>query len=249
MRLVMIAAAAASLGACASIESTMPTPEAVAEIGAGRSSALIVNMGGDLGCSLAVFGINRAGQPTNEVVTTVFDPGYDTTAPAMIAVPPGRYAFNRGACTKDGYYPAQFPNLQRWFASVEVGENEVVYLGTLNADLVDFSTRSSFDNAFARFWLATPQDTQSSYVLYSLIDDPAVRERISALYPEVAARMVFRAPEQRISNEEFLTLLEQAFAPDAAGVRPTRDEAMVRFGGLLDDRFGAEKAPQPAQPD
>lgn len=237
MRLFVALGAAASLSACATFEppvTTAPAPEAMVEISAGRQAALIVNVGGDLNCEYSLIGINRRGAETNQVITTVQESGFETSGPALIAVEPGRYALNRGSCMRAGYYPAEFPNLNRWFGYVDVEAGEIVYLGTLNAQLVDFTTRSAFDSEFARFWLEAPGATETSYVYYTLDNNPEVVSRITAAHPELSDRIIFRAPPQRISNDLFVSLLKEAYAPDANGVRPTREEAMERFKAALD---------------
>ncbi len=245
MRFIAIAAAAASLSACAAIDpivTSQPDQLGIASLAGGEGSAIIFNVGGDTGCDYAYFGVMRSGAENNEVVTTVMDPGYETSHPVIMPVKPGRYSLNRGSCSRSGYYPADFPNLNRWFSSVEVGENEIVYLGTLDTQMVDFNTRSAYDDAWTRFWLEPVGANDFTYVTYRLVDNPEVRERVNALNPGLGERMVFRAPRQRISNETFVELLKKSYAPDAAGVLPTAVEASARFEAEV-DRLMAEEAP------
>lgn len=239
LRFFVIGVVLSSLAACASYPTTMPTPEAMTKVIDGQSSALITNMGGDLNCSMSFIGIHRAGAAQNEVLNTHFEAGYDTTTPAMIVVEPGRYKISGVSCFRDGYYPSDLPNLARWFGYVEVGQGEVVYIGSLIANRLDFRTRSSFDNPVAAFFLAGENDTESTYLTYELVDNPEVAERLEAIYPDLQGRIVFRAPRQIISRDVFVELLEQAFAPDSDGTLPTLEEANARFMVAIDRKFGA----------
>src|SRR5262245_27088271 len=137
---------AAALQGCATTPKTaVPTGLQLDAFNSGSSSILIFNTGGTYACDEAVFGIGREGADKNEVGWTLRDTGYAASAPAILVVPPGRYHLNGASCLKQGYVPARLSAVRLWFGSIDVKPGEVIYIGTLNVDVVEFKTR--FDGA------------------------------------------------------------------------------------------------------
>lgn len=242
MRKIVVLCGALALGGCASLETTSLTPEALATFEASQDAILIVSLSGDLQCERAFIGLNRRGEETNRVVTTVRDPGYESSNPAVLVVPPGHYALNRGSCMRDGYYPSDLPNLNLWFGGIEIKAGEVVYMGTLDAQRFTYETRLPDRNAVAQFLFSSVDEMESNYLTYTMVNNSDVPERISAQYPDLGRQVVFRAPPPVMSNEEFTAMLDRSFAPDESGVMPTKEEARMRLTAEIEALLKAMNA-------
>ena len=142
-RLIYIVFLAATLQACASPQTTLPTPEALAGFNQGSSSIIIINAAGAPSCDSTIFVIHREGAQTNQVAWTLREAGYATSAPAILVVPPSKYHVTGATCLRSGYYLVELLGLGAWFGKVEVKSGDVVYLGTLDAELLDFRTAMS----------------------------------------------------------------------------------------------------------
>ena len=231
-----MASCVALLGACSPIVTTLPAADTLAQVRAGQASALIVNVSGDLQCDFSIIGFYERNETQVHTVTTLRDAGYQSSEPAILALPPGQYAIDSANCMKGGYYPSEYTNLAHWFGFVDIRPGEAVYMGTIDTELVNFRASSAYDSALERFFREAPADTLPTWVLFTIRDNSEVRERISAKYPDLAQRVIFRAPSEYISRDVFLTLLNTAFSNDQDGRPPTFDEATTRFRALLAER-------------
>lgn len=228
-RFAPIGAAIFFLQACSSLETTLPTQADFAKFEAGGSAILITNVAGDLQCDNVIFGINRKGAETNSIMTTIYDPGYASTKPAMIVVPPGRYEFNRGSCDRSGYYPEDLPNLLLWFDGVDVKAGDVAYLGTLDIGRVDVQEQAEGFERLIRLFDDTPT-LKSTYISYEIKDMSAeVLERLNVTHPALATKMKTIMPYQIISRDDFKQAIVTSYAPGPDGQAPLRSTIDTRL--------------------
>lgn len=234
-RLFTIALLAACLGGCANIQQTALTPASLREFDQGNTAVLIVNTSGALYCDTTFIALHRDGDPKNEVFVTFRQAGYGTSAPAEMVVEPGRYRLVAASCIKAGFYPASMSSAGLWFGDIEVKPGEVVYMGTLDTELLDYRTRMSSGMKALNAILFTGRDANEfKYIAYQFNDSSAdVLERLRVEHPELAAKMQTRLPPAFITRDDFSSALQRAYAPNADGTLPTTEEAQARLPAEL----------------
>jgi hypothetical protein len=230
-RLFVILFAAAALQACSSPKTAQPTPGDLAAFTSGNVGMLIINTGGGMACDQAVFGIHRDGASKNEVIWTLRDLGYATTQPAILAVYPGLYQVVGASCMKAGYYPSPMGALPYWFGKVEVKSGEVVYMGTLDTEVLKYKAEMSGGAKALNAILFTGRDANEyQYLSYQFKDQNGeVLERLRVSHPDLAAKMVTRTPPVYITKENFAAALGRAFAANPDGSLPKPDVAEARL--------------------
>jgi hypothetical protein len=225
-RLFVILCLAGVLQGCASAKTTAPALTDLARFNSGGSAILIINTGGQMACETAAFGIHRDGAPQNEVALTVRDHGYATTQPAILVVQPGTYQVDRA-----GMVPEQMNVLPYWFGKVDVKAGEVVYLGTLDTEILDFKTAMS-DNQ--KFWntifLTGRGNIESKYVSFQFKDQSdEILERLRVSHPDLASKLTIRRPPVYITKESFARAMVRAYTPNPDGTLPKTEEVEARL--------------------
>jgi hypothetical protein len=226
---------AISLSACASPHTASLSAQDVEQFKSGSTAVLVMNVAGDISCDETVIGIHRKGADKNDVFWTLRDRGYATSQPALMSLPPGSYHLSGAACIKEGYYPSQMSAVGFWFGGVDVKAGEVVYLGTLHADILDYKTAmSSGMKTLNRIFLTGRDANETKYLTFAFKDDSAdVLERLRVSNPDIAAKLTVRMPPTYITRENFAAALERAYAPNPDGALPTSEQVDARLPGEL----------------
>ena len=159
-----------------------------------------------MACETAAFGIHRDGAPQNEVALTVRDRGYATTQPAILVVQPGTYQVDRASCFSPRMVLEQMNVLPYCLGKVGEKSGEVVYLGTLDTEILDFKTAMS-DNQ--KFWntifLTGRENIESKYVSFQFKDQSdEVLERLRDSHPDLAAKLTIRRPPVYVTKGKAL---------------------------------------------
>ncbi len=222
--------------ACATMQTTAASQEELQAVVEGRSSALVTNISGDVGCIESIVGVYREGADKSEVLWTVRDADDETSEPAVLVVQPGRYAVSGAACFRPGYVSTELPMVEYWFMPVAIEPGEAVYLGTLSAERVDAEARYA-ESDFGRLYEDRPTTTYVAYEFQDRSDE--VRERLRESHPQLIDRLVVRAPAALLTRDEFVAAIEIAYAPGADGASPTVDEARARLAERLAALFAA----------
>lgn len=234
-RVFAFALMAVTLCACASPHTATLSAQDVEQFKAGSTAVLVMNIAGELSCDETVIAIHRKGADKNDVFWTLRDRGYATSQPALMSLAPGNYRIAGAACIKEGYYPSQMSAVGFWFGSVDVKAGEVVYLGTLHADILDYKTAMSSGMKTLQKILFTGRDAyETKYLTFAMRDDSAdVLERLRVSNPDIAAKLAVRLPPTYITRENFSAALERAYAPNPDGTLPTREQVDARLPGEL----------------
>jgi hypothetical protein len=230
-RALFVCLLAAALQACSTPHTSFPAPRELEDLKAGNASALIVNVSGEMGCDETVLGIHRKGSDKNVVFWTLREVGYRTSGPAIQVVEPGTYRIAGAACLKEGYYPSQMSTIPLWFGDVELKPGEVVYIGTLDIQILDYKTEMSKGaKVFNAIFFTGRDSNEFKYLSYEMHDENAeVLERLRVSYPDIAAKLIVKLPPIYLTTDKFAAALQAAYAPNADGSLPTTDQAQTRL--------------------
>jgi hypothetical protein len=229
------------LGACTTIETTMPTPEQLTGFDSSKQAMIVVNASTNVGCGDFFLGINRNNASTNTVVRTLNDFGYDTSQPAIMIVEPGKFTLDRASCTIPGYYPSDLPNTFAWFGDVDIAAGEIVYIGTFHTDVLEVETkRGAASQVFsALLALDFSKSDSTQYPTYEFVNQlEEVIERLNVSHPAIAQQLVFRPIPALIAKDDFSAALQRAHAADEDGNPPAPDVAKAKWIAELQAMFG-----------
>jgi hypothetical protein len=230
-RFLAVALLAMGLSSCAKIEQTTLNMDSMSRFAEGRSAIIVINTSGALFCDTTFIALHREGAEKNDVFITYRQAGYGTSAPAAMVVEPGRYRLAGASCLKAGYYPASMSTAALWFGDIEVKAGEVVYMGTLDTELLDYKTQMSSGMKALNALFFTGRDANEfKYIAYRFNDSSAdVIERLRVDRPELVDLMKTRLPPVYITRDDFAGALQRAYAPNADGTLPTTDQAQARL--------------------
>lgn len=226
LRVIGSVVLALTMGACAETVTTMPDAAVLHQIASGGQSALVLNGSSDLGCidtRIWIGGRTDSGETVSAYVDTLFDAGYATSEPAVLAVAPGMYFVQSDFCrTLSNDYEFALET-RRPLGVVSVRAGEVVYPGTLVKYPTEITHRTG------TIW-GSEYDITGAILVTDLVPNDDVAERINSRYPELAGKVVYRMPRGLTVASQHQEAIRRAFSPDETGVFPTHEEAMAKLG-------------------
>lgn len=211
---VLLALALTTLAACASAPPRV-TPTQMAAVKAGEQSVIVFVGGGGVAFTFTNVDTGQTYEVQTDNVWKVL--------PGVTAVPPGRYRLTDAGA-------AFTPLLDVWFADVEIGPGEVVYLGSFESRGVTVY-RATSDGEKILSLLRLDLEPPGGHVYYSYgVGDywsENTRKYMQDEYPGLAAVMVDRPLQPLIETEAFEAAVTEAYGP-RDGVMPTPAQAEAR---------------------
>lgn len=230
-RFLLLAVVAFLLQACATPQTTIPSPELLSAVQSNGSVVVVVNSASIFSCDETLIGIHQQGARQNDVVWTLRDTGYESSAPAMVIARPGKIRLSGASCLSAGYQPMRWASAGLWFGEIEVSAGEVIYLGALTAHREEFDAKTgTLTRAASAVASGTP-----SYLTFEFVDRSAeVLERLRVSHPTLAERLVVRIPPPFMTREDFVGALRVAYAPGSDGTPPTADQTRASLSEQLE---------------
>lgn len=228
MRAVIAAIAALALSACGTLEENWPTAAEIAPYNSGASGLIVLD---DInrGCTSVWLKYQEA-QGTKTHYRFVRE-----GTPAAIVVAPGPWRLTEVDCMSDDY--EEFPNAVLWFDEVNVGPGEVVYTGSVQVDTVAVQKKSGAITQLLTLGLLGDNETDV-FPVYSVKDNTdAVRQKLLAVSPDAASKMITRLLPQVLSKEAITRAYQNAYMPKPDGAAPTQQEVSAKLKVEMDTAF------------